>query len=756
MLTPIAENVLKTRYLQKDSNGNPTETIDGLWRRVARHASAVEEDKEYWEEQIYNLLSNQLFLFNSPTLVNAGTPINGLSACFVVGMEDSIDGIWNAKRNFAKIAQKGGGAGINICDLRPKNDPVSGSTHAKAGGPIAFLETFWKDMEAITQAGFRQMACMAVMRVDHPDIMDFITCKHPIRALASVLTTNYAPMSLTEAEQLWNDIKSATNHTTEQARIIKLVENYLSNFNISVGITDAFMSAVENDSDFDLVFGGKVYQTVKARDIWNAIAENAWASGDPGLMFLDTTNNNSPYRYSGQVIKATNPCGEQGLPANGVCNLGSVDVSKFIVHDRDSVKFDWTAYDLVCKTATRALNNIVDIASWPTEEIKAWVEANRPIGLGVMGFADACLALGMRYGCNESIEFARKLTARMYDAAESVSIQLGQERGVPEACKNLPTPRRNVTLLSIAPTGTISLIAGCSSGCEPVFQFVQVRQDNTGSYIMINPAIKAALNITDKVYPVGYDLKVLQAEGAEIFNRAKAAMSDIMVSADEVTVEEHIRVQAAFQVAYGDGRCVDSGVSKTINMPNSATVEDVKRAYLLAHKLGCKGITIYRDGSKYFQILNTVKDTPKPVETEVQVGNDYDIVPAKRFKMTYKGNRWYVIVGENNGGKPTEVFLSTNVQDDTIPTTEALARMISLALRYKVPLTKVISQLRKVRGYSIGTFPSMIVRALDHYIKTDVEQFEKGGYMCSECGSSNVHLVGGCPTCGECGYSKCG
>lgn len=382
MLTPIAENVLKTRYLQKDSNGNPTETIDGLWRRVARHASAVEEDKEYWEEQIYNLLSNQLFLFNSPTLVNAGTPINGLSACFVVGMEDSIDGIWNAKRNFAKIAQKGGGAGINICDLRPKNDPVSGSTHAKAGGPVAFLETFWKDMEAITQAGFRQMACMAVMRVDHPDIMDFITCKHPARALATVLSTNYAPMSLADATELWNSISSATNHTAEQTRIIKLVENYLSNFNISVGITDAFMQAVETDDDFDLVFDGKVYQTVKARNIWNAIADNAWASGDPGLMFLDTTNNNSPYRYSGQVIKATNPCGEQGLPANGVCNLGSVDVSKFIVHDRDSVKFDWAAYDLVCKTATRALNNIVDIASWPTDEIKAWVEANRPIGLG--------------------------------------------------------------------------------------------------------------------------------------------------------------------------------------------------------------------------------------------------------------------------------------------------------------------------------------------------------------------------------------
>jgi ribonucleoside-diphosphate reductase alpha chain len=755
MLTPIAENVLKTRYLQKDSKGNPVETIDGLWRRVARHASAVEQDKEHWENEIYNLLSNQLFLFNSPTLVNAGTPINGLSACFVVGMEDSIDGIWNAKRNFAKIAQKGGGAGINICDLRPKNDPVSGSTHAKAGGPVAFLETFWKDMEAITQAGFRQMACMAVMRVDHPDILEFITCKHPVKALAATLSTNYAPMSLTEAEQLWNSIKSATNHTVEQTRIIKLVENYLSNFNISVGVTDAFMSAVETDSDFDLVFGGKVYQTVKARDIWTSIAANAWASGDPGLMFLDTTNNNSPYRYSGQVIKATNPCGEQGLPAKGVCNLGSVDVSKFVRRELIDAAtwFDWEAYIEVCKIATRALNNIVDIASWPTEEIKQWVEENRPIGLGDMGFADACLALGMRYGGNESIEFARELTARMYDAAESVSIELGQERGIPEACKNLPVPRRNVTLLSIAPTGTISLIAGCSSGCEPVFQFVQVRQDNTGSYVMVHPAIKQRLGIDDLVFEKGTEYSILNNEAAKILNWAKSAMSDIMVSADEVSVEDHIKVQAAFQVAYGDGRCVDSGVSKTINMPNSATVEDVRNAYLLAHKLGCKGITIYRDGSKYFQILSTVKaEAPK----EDTVTDDYDIVPAKRFKMTYKGNRWYVIVGENNGGKPTEVFLSTNVQDDTIPTTEALARMISLALRYKVPLTKVISQLRKVRGYSIGTFPSMIVRALDHYIKADVEQFEKGGYTCSECNSGNVELVGGCPTCKDCGYSRCG
>lgn len=749
MLTPVAKNVLEKRYLQKDSNGKPIESIDDLWRRVANHAAKAEHEsvRAEWAHKFYILLENQYFLFNSPTLVNAGTSINGLSACFVVGMEDSIDGIWQAKHNFAKIAQKGGGCGLNICDLRPKGMPVAGSTHAKAGGPIAFLETIWHDMEAMTQAGFRAMACMAVMRVDHPDIMDFITCKSPARALATQLTSTYAPCSLEEAEKIWRDVKVAAANgslTLEQQKLVKLSENYLSNFNISVGITDAFTRAVAQNENISLHHDGVVYEFAKALDIWNAIAENAHASGDPGLMFLDTTNNTSPYRYSGQVIKATNPCGEQGLPANGVCNLGSVDVSKFVLNGA----FDWSHYSEVCRTATRALNDIVDVASWPTQAIETWVNDNRPIGLGIMGFADACLLQGMRYGSEESLEFARQLVHDMYLDAEYVSIELGDERGIPTACQSLPEPRRNVTLLSIAPTGTISLIAGCSSGCEPVFDYVQTRQDNTGSYLMVHPAIKHQLGIDDIVYPVGSDQALMQKDAQAIVQRV-TSLSDIFVSASDVSLEDHIKVQAAFQVAFGDGRCVDSGVSKTINMSNTATVEDVKAAYLLAHQLGCKGITVYRDGSKFFQILNTIKPaTATVVDTAPP---DHDMVDAKRFKVNYRGDRWYIIVGEQSGS-PMEVFTFTNKEDDTLPTTDALARMISLALRYGAPVTKVVSQLRKVRQFHVGTFPAVIARVLSHYIRDDDATLDR---VCTECGSKNIELVGGCPSCKDCGYSKC-
>jgi ribonucleoside-diphosphate reductase alpha chain len=773
MLTPVATNVLTTRYLQKDDKGSPLETIDQLWRRVARHASKAEVNdnlKAQWEDTIYNLLSSQLFLFNSPTLVNAGTAINGLSACFVVGMEDSIDGIWQAKRNFAKIAQKGGGAGINVCDLRPKNDFVGGSTHAKAGGPVAFLETFWRDMEAVTQAGFRSMACMAVCRVDHPDIEDFITCKSPARALATVLNTQYHPCSLEDAEELWRGIHTAVENgtlTPEQQRLVHLSENYLSNFNISVGITNEFMEAVKNDSMFPLHFGGRLYRYTRAKELWGLICQSAHKSGDPGLMFLDTTNNRSPYRYSGQIIKSTNPCGEQGLPPNGVCNLGSIDVSKFVdLHTSSTSAFNWPMYEKVCKEATHALNNIVDIASWPTQEIEEWVHDNRPIGLGFMGFADACLVLGMRYGSAESIEFALELGRVAHETAEKESIKLGVERGVPTACTFLPAPRRNATLLTVAPTGTISLIAGCSSGCEPVFDYVQVRQDNTGSYIMVNPAIKAALHIDDLVYPVGYDRATLQAEANTILEKAKKVLGDIFVTASDISWREHIDIQAAFQIY------VDSGVSKTVNMANDATVEDVNAAYMYAFDQGCKGITIYRDGSKFFQILSNAKakqenkNSEKIVDlskyqklnatpengtqpaTEHSTSSSPDIADAKRFKVNYKGDRWYVMVGEWEG-KPMEVFTFTTKEDDTLATMDGLTRMISLALKNGASVEKVIEQLRRVRQYHIGTFPAIIARVLSNYLPTE-------GTMCTECGSTNVILTGGCPSCQDCGYSKCG
>lgn len=596
MLTPVARNILTTRYLQKDTSGHPIESIDDLWTRVAEHAAKAEapEDRAHYVAKFRDMLARQLFLFNSPTLVNAGTSINGLSACYVTKMDDSIDGIWQAKWNFAKIAQKGGGCGVNVCDLRPEGVNVAGSTHAKAGGPLKFLETIWRDMEAMTQAGFRSMACMAVMRIDHPDIFTFIRAKSPVRALARQLDC-----SENIAAQLWDEIKSADVLSLEQQRLVKLSESYLSNFNISVGVTDAFMHALEDGGDVPLHFDGVTYRTVKAGELWDAIAQNAWECGDPGLMFLDTTNDNSPYRFSGQRIKSTNPCGEQGLPAYGVCNLGSIDVAKFVFRGR----FDWRGFKEVVALATRALNDICDVADWPTEDIASWVARNKPIGLGPMGYADALLMMGMRYGSDEALEFARDIAQNLYTEAERVSIQLGRERGVPDACKHLPTPRRNVTLISVAPTGTISLIAGCSSGCEPVFDLVQVRTDTTGSYIMPHPAIKAQLSIDDEVYPVGVDASILRGRAAEIASQVKDKPA--YVTAGELDVTAHIHTQAAFQNGWHDGRAVDSGVSKTINLHNSASVEDIKGAYHMAYSLECKGSTVYRDGSKFFQVLNT-------------------------------------------------------------------------------------------------------------------------------------------------------
>lgn len=735
MLNKVSENILLSRYVQKDSSKTPIETIDQLWQRVAKHASSVEQgkDKDHWYNVIYGMLSTQTFLFNSPTLVNAGTGINGLSACFVVGMEDSIEGIWSTKEQYAKVAQKGGGCGLNICDLRPKNAPVSGSTHARAGGPIAFLETIWHDMEAMTQAGFRAMACMAVMRVDHPDIMDFIHAKSPERALAAQLHC-----SINEASDIWSTIRSSNKLTEEQQSLIRLSERYLSNFNISVGITDAFMHALQNDDTIDLTFDDVVYDTVKASDIWDALVHNAHASGDPGLLFLDVVNDTSPYRYSNQILKATNPCGEQPLPPHGVCNLGSIDVSKFV---RDGI-FDWEGYHYIGRAATHALNNICDVASWPTIEIKAWVEENKPIGLGIMGYADALLAQGLRYGSPQALDFAKELVSRLYDAAELESIELGKERGIPKACLALPTPRRNVTLLSIAPTGTISLIAGCSSGCEPVFQYVQVRKDTTGTYLIIHPAIKQALNVDDEVYPVGHDIKALQHRADEIIKEA-TMLSDIYVDASALSVKEHILTQAAFQNAHGDGRAVDSAVSKTINLPANASVSDVHFAYRFAYSSGCKGITIYRDGSKFVQVLN------RSEQKEIKAEKDYTVVDAKRYKVKYKGDRWYVIIGLDDG-TPTEIFTVTSREDDSLPTTDALSRMISLALRYGAPVEKVVSQLRKVRQYSITSFPAILARILDQYTEKDTT-----GLQCSVCQSTNVELVGGCPTCKDCGYSKC-
>lgn len=523
-ISEVALNILKKRYFSEGET-----SWDDVVQRVTDFLfDEYLEDIEKTEEFYYTkeMLRARYFIPNSPCLVNAGKRNGGLSACFVVDFPDTIEGIYKTKLDFALIAKKGGGCGTTLTKLRPENSSVEGSTHGYAGGPVKFFDTICHDMKAMTQAGFREMAMMGTMSVYHPDIVKFITAK-------------------TEEGKM---------HTT----------------NISVVVDDSFMNSVKNDGDFTTYFdfedGRKFFQSYKAREIFNMIVEGAWKNGEPGLIFYDKVNN-SPYKYSNQDILATNPCGEQGLPFNGVCNLGSLDISKFLKEDNS---LDLNKLEVAVRLSIRFLDRVITKNKFPTEDIHKWAMDNRPVGLGIMGLADYYLSRGVAYGSPQALEELEFILAFMYKIAEDESISLGELYGVPEACKSLPIPRRNITLLSIAPTGTISLLAGCNSSIEPIFSELTTRNDKTGTYQFDHEASEK-----------DYFRCAVSTNGGR-----------------EVTWEEHVQTQASAQ------KFVDSGVSKTINFPNHTHRETVGKAFILAWELGCKGITVYRNGSRQKEVLS--------------------------------------------------------------------------------------------------------------------------------------------------------
>lgn len=518
----IAENILRKRYYM------PEETSwEDVARRVADHVLG-QSDPLYPE--IYQMIANRYFIPNSPTLVNSGKENGGLSACFVISMEDSIEDIYQTKFDFARIARKGGGCGTTLSNVRPQGDKVSGSAHGYAGGPIAFFDTISHDMDAITQAGFRPMAMMATMSVTHPDILKFISAK-----------------------------------TTE---------GKIANANMSVVVTDEFMRAVEEGTTYWTEFNGVRYQELNAREVFRQITDGAWRNGEPGMLFYEKMNN-SPYKFTGQEILATNPCGEQPLPPNGVCNLGSLDVSKFLT---STGTLDVYKLRRAAKLATYFLDRVIDRSSFPTEKITEWAKNNRPVGLGIMGFADFLLVKKIAYGSEESLKELDRLMNIIYDGAIETSIRMGELEGAPVECQKLPQPRKNITLISIAPTGTISLLAGCSSGIEPIFSEITVRVDNTGRYDMHHPMFEE-----------------------EWFRCAVSANG-----AKEVTWREHLAIQSMAQ------RWTDSGVSKTINCPTHTRRDTVSDIYMQAWKDPfIKGITIYRNQSRQVEVL-----TPKNVKKD--------------------------------------------------------------------------------------------------------------------------------------------
>jgi ribonucleoside-diphosphate reductase alpha chain len=553
--------VLKKRYLQKDDQQNVIESPKELFERVTHAVSEAESDfqsrlsKKEVEENFFQMMNRLEFIPNSPTLINAGITLGQLSACFVLPVEDSIDGIFESLKNMARIHQTGGGTGFDFSGLRPTGDLVS-TTKGSASGPVSFMSIFNQATGVIVQGGRRRGANMGILRCDHPDIEDFIEAK--------------------------------------------IEEGSFSNFNLSVGITDEFMKAVEKNEGFDLVNPRtkEKVRSIKARALFDLMVYSSWRSGDPGMIFLDEINRHNPTPDLGR-IEATNPCGEIPLLPYESCNLGSIDLSKFVKNGA----MDWERLKKVIGWGIRFLDNVIEVNKYPLIQIKDMATANRKIGLGVMGFADMLIRLGLPYTSDEAVKAASEVMKFFHQASLEASTALAEERGVfPNFDRSIfaknSSKLRNATVNTVAPTGTISIIAGCSSGIEPLFALSYVRNVLSGTrFFEIHPMFEMELRRR------GLYSKELMAEvGRKGSLKEIASIPDdlkkVFITSFDVSPEMHLRIQAAFQ------QHTDNSVSKTINLPADATVEDVRNIYMKAYELKCKGITIYRYNTKRDQVLS--------------------------------------------------------------------------------------------------------------------------------------------------------
>jgi ribonucleoside-diphosphate reductase alpha chain len=562
-LSPGAMTVLERRYLGKDETGRVVETPEQMWRRVASNVSEAERlyaaGLKDANDHFLRIMSSLEFLPNSPTLMNAGRRLQQLAACFVLPVGDSLDSIFDSIKNTAIIHQSGGGTGFSFSRLRPANDIV-GSTGGVASGPVSFMRVFNATTEAIKQGGARRGANMGVLRVDHPDIVSFITVKE------------------------------------DPAEFV--------NFNLSVAVTDAFMEALEKGVDYDLINPRtkKPVGKKSAREVFGLIVKSAWKSGEPGVLFIDRLNRANPTPKLGE-FEATNPCGEQPLLSYEPCNLGSINLGKMLKRTGKAWGPDYEKLDETVRLGVRFLDDVIDMSRYPTADIDAMAKGNRKIGLGVMGFADMLVRLRIRYGGPESFSFAGELMKRIQSIAWDESRKLAVERGpfpnIKGSIFDRPgiVPVRNSTTTTVAPTGTLSIIAGCSSGIEPIYSLSYTRHVLDGVMIPeLNPIFEEIAR-EEGFYSPG--LMDFVAAGGDIKERADVpeAIKKIFVTTFDITPEAHVRMQAAFQ------EYTDNAVSKTINLPEGATPEDVERAYLLAYKLGCKGVTVYRTGTRAEQVL---------------------------------------------------------------------------------------------------------------------------------------------------------
>ena len=729
-LSPNALTVLEKRYLVRDDSGKPVEGAADLFWRVAR--TIAEPDRKYGAsegavealaEAFYGLMATRKFMPNSPTLMNAGRPLGQLSACFVLPVDDALSngqsGIYDTLRSMALVHQSGGGTGFSFSRLRPKNDIVR-STMGVASGPVSFMSLFDASTDVVKQGGTRRGANMGILRVDHPDILEFITCK---------------------------------DDTTRN-----------TNFNISVAVTDAFMQAVERDEEYDLYHPKTraVTGRLRARDVWQKIIDGAWRTGEPGVYFIDRANHYNPVPHLG-AYEATNPCGEQPLLPYDVCNLGSINLGVFV---RDG-QVDWDHLRQVVYLTTHFLENVIDANSYPLPQITDLANRIRRIGLGVMGLADLFIRLGLPYDSDEAVELGRKLQAFVDEEAKKESERLATIRGVfpewersiwgpDETCARGPNGERirpmrklrNCNVTTVAPTGTISIIAQCSSGIEPLFAVAFMRNQ---AGVLMPDVNDDFIAIAKREGWYSDELMRRIAETGHIrFDEVPAKWQRVFTTANHIAPEWHVRMQAAFQEHN------DSAISKTVNFANDASKEYVEEIYRLAYKLGCKGVTVYRDGSRDMQVLSTGSTAKKVAEqatasgkaearadlalpgagapaeaarevtadvhgelAELRAENErlraivHDL-EAENLQRRQKRSRpellrgttrrietplgtLYVTITEDDRAQPFEVFMSLGKAGGALMAdVEAMGRLVSLALRSGVPMREIYRQLRGI------------------------------------------------------------
>ena len=770
-LTENAKVVLDRRYLSKDREGNILEDPNGMFRRVARNLSqadlnygATEEQRQATEDEFYEMMWRLECLPNSPTLMNAGRELQQLSACFVLPVDDALDSIFDKVKQTALIHKSGGGTGFSFTRLRPAGDVV-GSTGGIASGPVSFIRAFDTATDVVKQGGTRRGANMGILNVDHPDIRTFIQSK-----------------------------EDGQN---------------LNNFNISIGVTGDFMERVKSDQEYDLVNPrtGAVTGRENAREIFELAVEMAWKTGDPGLIFLDLINHYNPNPQLGK-IESTNPCGEQPLLPFESCNLASVNLARMVRYQDGDVTMDWDRLASVVRTTVHLLDNVIDMNNYPIKEIEEMSKTTRRIGLGVMGFSDLLIEMGIRYDSEEGLELAEQVMGRVNQETTLASSELSHIRGTFPAWEGSvysthgpfgePRPMRNSAPTTIAPTGTISIIAGASSGIEPLFALSYVRNvmDNT-RLVEVNPYFEAVARRE------GFYSEELMEQLAETGSLETLDVPDwvkgVFRTSHDISPEWHVRMQAAFQ------KYTDNSVSKTINFPHHATTDDVANAYTMAYDLGCKGITVYRDGSKSGQVLST-GSTGKQDESDsgaalaelLETGHPGYQTPRRRPQSihgvtervrTGHGNM-YVTINFDEEGTPFEVFgnLGKAGGCDSAQL-EAISRLVSLALRSGLDPKIVVEQLRGItccpawdEGTLVRSGPDAVALAMERHmaeaVALPIQSGENGvqikllaeggngngngsngnGYYqarkCPECNTPVIYQEG-CLMCVTCGWNKC-